>query len=95
MEDYTPLDDNIFVPCNDDEPISVSVDQVAVDQADKCVSRRWSWQLTKLGAQNVLRYSCPGFNGSQLNQSFEKSKVPREWKLADVLPLPKGKSMED
>ena len=30
-----------------------------------------------------------------LNQSFEESKVPRVWKLADVPPLPKGKSIED
>ena len=29
MEDYTPLAEDIFVPCDDDEPISVSVDQVA------------------------------------------------------------------
>ena len=30
-----------------------------------------------------------------LNQSFEESKVPRVWNLADVPPLPKGKSIED
>ena len=39
MEDYTPLADDIFVPCDDDEPISVSVDQVAAKLKQISVSR--------------------------------------------------------
>ena len=39
MEDYTPLADDIFVPCDDDEPISVSVDQVAAKLKQITVSR--------------------------------------------------------
>ena len=30
-----------------------------------------------------------------LNESFEESKVPRVWKLADVPPLSKGNYIED
>ena len=39
MEDYTPLTDDIFVPCDDDEPISVSVDQVAAKVKQISVSQ--------------------------------------------------------
>ena len=95
MEDYTPLADDIFVPCDDDEPISVSVDQVAIKLKQIRVSRAG-------GPDNLPNWVFKTYSDilapaltEVLNQSFEESKVSRVWKLADVPPLPKGKSIED
>ena len=73
---------------------SVSVDQVSAKLKQISVLNQWSWQLTKLGAQNVLEYSCPGFNGSPESVLW-RIQGSTSLKLADVLPLPKGKSIED
>ena len=78
------------------EPPSLSPSfSLGKTQADKCVASRWSWQLTKLGAQNVFKDILAPALTEVLNQSFEESKVPRVWKLADVPHLPKGKYIED
>ena len=96
MEGYTPLADDIFVPCDDDEPISVSVDQVAAKLKQISVSRAGgpdnsvpNWALKTYS--DIL---APALT-EVLNQSFGESNVPRVWKLADVPPLPKGKSIAD
>ena len=76
MEDYTPLADSMFVPCNDDEPISVAVDQVAPKLKQISVSLAG-------GPDNLPNWVLKTYSDilapaltEVLNESFEESKVP-------------------
>ena len=89
MQEYNPLSDDALVLCEDDEPISVTVDSVATRLSKISTSRAGgpddlpNWVLKKFS--DIL---APALT-EVLNQSFRESKVPRIWKLADVPPVPK------
>ena len=95
MEEFNPLSYDALVLCEDDEPISVTVDSVAARLSKISTSRAGgpddlpNWVLKKFS--DIL---APALT-EVLNQSFRESKVSRIWKLTDVPPVPKGASIED
>ena len=95
MQEYSPLSDDALVLCEDDEPISVTVESVAARLSSISASRAG-------GPDNLPNWVLKEFSvilapalTDVLNQSFRESKVPCIWKLADVPPVPKGASIED
>ena len=84
MQEYYPLSDYVMVLCEDDEPIQVTVDSVAVRLNKISASRAG-------GPDNLPNWVLKEFSDilapaltEVLNQSFRESKVPRIWKLADA-----------
>ena len=98
MKEYNPLSDDATWPlvlCEDDKPISMTVDSVTTRLSKINTSKA-------LGPDDLPNWVLKTFPDiltpaltEMLNQSFRESKVPRIWKLADVPPVPKGASIED
>ena len=90
LQDYNPLSNDTLVLCEDDELISVTTDSVAARLSNISTSRAGgpddlpNWVLKKFSD-----IPAPALT-KVLNQSFQESKVPRTWKLADVPPVPNG-----
>ena len=90
LQEYNPLSNDTLVLCEDDELISVTTDFV--------VTRLSKISTSRVGGPDDLpnrvlkKFSdilAPVLT-EVLNQSFQESKVPRTWKLADVPPVPNG-----
>ena len=95
MQEFNPLSDDALVLCEDDEPISVTVDSVAARLSKISMSRVGRPDdLPNLVLKKFSDVLAPALT-EVLNQSFRESKVPNIWKLADVPPVPRGASMED
>ena len=95
MEDYSPLTDCVRVEMDDDEPISVTELSVARKLREISSARAGgpddlpNWALREYA--DILAAPIADI----LNTSFSECKVPRAWKLADVLPLPKAPTVSD
>jgi hypothetical protein len=89
-DDYLPLSDCICVEMDDDRPISVTEHSVARKLLELNASRA-------SGPDNLHNWVLNNFAyilaPQLLNTSFLEYKVPDEWKLANVCPLPKASSI--
>ena len=90
LQDYNPLSNDTLVLCEDDELISVTTDSVVTRLSKISTSRAGG--PDDLPNRVLKKFSdilAPVLT-EVLNQSFQESKVPRTWKLADVPPVPNG-----
>ena len=95
MKDYQPLTDSVQVSVEDDEPITVTEELVEKKLRAISTSRASgpdelpNWVLKEYS--DILAASITVI----VNSSFAESCVPRIWKIADLPPIPKSRSICD
>lgn len=95
MNDYMPLSEDVVVPLDDDEPIIVTAESVALNVRRISINKASgpdyipNWVLNKYA--DILAPAVTDI----INTSFQECKVPTAWKLADVPPVPKAPMVED
>ena len=90
LQENNPISNDTLVLCEDDELISVTTDSVVTRLSKISTSRAGG--PDDLPNRVLKKFSdilAPVLT-EVLNQSFQESKVPRTWKLADVPPVPNG-----
>ena len=95
MKDYEPLTDNEQVLMENDEPIFVTELSVAKKLQTVNIYRAGgpddlpNWVLREFA--DILAEPVADI----LNTSFSECRVPRVWKLADIIPLPKAPTISN
>ena len=88
MQGYSPLSENVWVASADDEHLSVT--EATVTRKLKAVSTSRAGGPDSLPNWTLKEYAdilAPPI--ADILNTFQKCRVPRVGKLADVLPLPK------
>ena len=95
MVGYSPLTESVCVGTNGDQPITVTEISVQRKLCEISCAHAGgpddlpNWVLREFA--DILAATVADI----LNSSFSECKIPRAWKIADVLPLPKAPTVND
>ena len=94
MEPYEPLH---LISTNEDDSAALSITEPAVLSSLAKLNPRKTTGQDGIGSWLLREYAEILVQpiSSILNASFREQKLPTSWKLADVVPLPKQKPVED